>query len=56
MSAIARTGEIRNVYKILVRKTEKKRPLVRLMRRWNGNIKMDPKETRCNCVYWIHLV
>jgi hypothetical protein len=34
-------GKMRNVYKILVRKTEGKRPLGRPRRRWENNIKMD---------------
>jgi hypothetical protein len=34
-------GEMRNVYKILVRKPEGKRPLGRLRRRWEDNIKVD---------------
>jgi hypothetical protein len=34
-------GEKRNVYRLLVRKPEGKRPLGRLRRRWIDNIKMD---------------
>jgi hypothetical protein len=34
-------GEIRNAYKILVRKPEGKRPLGSLRRRWECNIGMD---------------
>jgi hypothetical protein len=33
-------GEMRNVYKILVGKSERKTPLVRPRHRWEGNIKM----------------
>jgi len=38
---IARTGEMRNAYKILVGKHERKRPIVRPRRRWENNIRMD---------------
>jgi hypothetical protein len=34
-------GEKRNVHRLLVRKQEGKRPLVRPRCRWVGNIKMD---------------
>jgi hypothetical protein len=34
-------GEKRNVYRVLVRKPEGKRPLGRPRRRWVDNIKMD---------------
>jgi hypothetical protein len=37
-------GEMRNVYKILVRKPEGKRPLGRPGHRWEGNIRIDLKE------------
>jgi hypothetical protein len=37
-------GEKRNVYTILVRKPEGKRPLGRLRSRWVDNIKMDLRE------------
>jgi hypothetical protein len=39
---VARMGEKRNVYRLLVRKTEGKRPLGRPRHRWIDNIKMDP--------------
>jgi hypothetical protein len=38
---IARTGEKRNVYTLLVAKPEGKRPLGRPRRRWVDNIKID---------------
>jgi hypothetical protein len=38
---VARMGEKRNVYRLLVGKPEGKRPLGRLRRRWIGNIKME---------------
>jgi hypothetical protein len=37
---VARMGEMRNVYKILVGKPEGKRPLRRSRRRWEDNIGM----------------
>jgi hypothetical protein len=37
--------EITNAYTILVGKPEGKRPLGRLRRRWEDNIKMDLRET-----------
>jgi len=37
----ARMGEMRKVYKILVRKTEEKISLGRLKRRWEDNIRVD---------------
>jgi hypothetical protein len=38
---VARMGEKRNVYRLLVGKPEGKRPLGRPRRRWINNIKMD---------------
>ena len=38
---VARMGERRDVYRVLVGKTEGKRPLWRPRRRWENNIKMD---------------
>jgi hypothetical protein len=38
---VARMGETRNGYRILVGKPEGKRPLGRPRRRWVDNIKMD---------------
>jgi hypothetical protein len=38
---VARMGEKRNVYKILVGKPEGKRPMGRSSRRWVDNIQMD---------------
>jgi hypothetical protein len=39
--------EGRGVYRVLVRKSEGKRPLVRPKCRWEDNIKMDFKELEC---------
>jgi len=38
---VARIGETRGVYRVLVGKPEGKRTLGRPMRRWVGNIRMD---------------
>jgi hypothetical protein len=38
---VARMGETKNVYRLLVGKPEGKRSLGRLRRRWTDNIKMD---------------
>jgi hypothetical protein len=38
---IARVGERKGVYRVLVGKPEGKKPLGRLSRRWEDNIKMD---------------
>jgi hypothetical protein len=41
---VARTGEERGVYRVLVGRPEGKRPLGRPRRRWEDNIKMDLRE------------
>jgi hypothetical protein len=41
---VARMGEDRGVYRVLVGKPEGKWPLGRPRRRWEGNIKMDLQE------------
>jgi hypothetical protein len=48
-------GEKRNAYRILVRKSECKRPLGRPRRRWVDNIKMDLREIGWNGMNWIDL-
>jgi hypothetical protein len=40
-------GEMRNVYKIVVRKPEVERPMARLKCKWGDNIRMDHKEIEC---------
>ena len=52
---IARTGERRSVYGILVRKPEGKRPLGRPRPTWGDNIRMDIQEVGCGGMYWIDL-
>jgi hypothetical protein len=41
---VARMGEMRNAYRILVGMPEGKTPLGRPRRRWEDNIKMDLRE------------
>jgi hypothetical protein len=38
---VARMGEVRKVYKVLVRKPKGKRPIGRLRRRWEDGIRID---------------
>jgi hypothetical protein len=52
---VAHMGEGRNVYRVLVGKTEGKRPLGRPRRRWEDGIKMDLGEIGWGGVEWIHL-
>jgi hypothetical protein len=52
---VARSGEKRNAYKILVGKPEGKRPLVRPRYRWEDNIRMDLREIDWGGISWIHL-
>ena len=40
-------GERRGVYRVLVRKPEGKKPLGKLRRRWDNNVKMDLQEVGC---------
>jgi hypothetical protein len=52
---VARMGEKRNVYRLLVEKPEGKRPLGRPMRTWINNIKIDILERVLGDVDWIGL-
>jgi hypothetical protein len=52
---VARMGETRNAYKILVGNPEGKRPLERRRRRWVDNIKMDLREIGWDGRDWIDL-
>ena len=45
--------ESRGVYRVLVGKSEGKRPLGRPRRRWVDNIKMNLQEVRCEGMDWI---
>ena len=52
---VARMGEGRGVYRILVGKPEGKRPLERPRRRWEDNTKVDLQEVGCEGMHWIEL-
>jgi hypothetical protein len=52
---VARKGEGRNVYRVLMGKPEGKRPLGRPRCRWENGIKMDLREIGWGSVEWIHL-
>jgi hypothetical protein len=43
-------GEMGGVYRVLVGKSEGKRPLGRPRRRWEDNIKMDLPEVGCGVI------
>ena len=47
---VARMGEERGTYRVLVGKPEGKRPLERPRRRWVDNIKMELQEVGCGYV------
>jgi hypothetical protein len=48
-------GEEGGAYRVLVGKTEGKRPLGRPRRRWVLNIRMDLQEVGCGYMDWIGL-
>jgi hypothetical protein len=52
---VARMGEERKVYKVLVGKPEGKRPLGSPRRRWEDGIRMDLREIGLGRVDWIRL-
>jgi len=53
---VARMGEERVVYRVLVGKLEGRRPLGRPRRRWVDNIRMDLQKVGCRYFDWIGLV
>jgi hypothetical protein len=53
---VARTEEVRDVYRVLVGWSEDQRPLGRPKRRWEDNIKMDLREIEIDGTNWIQLV
>ena len=53
---VARMGEERGVYRVLVGKPEGRRPLGRPRRRWADNIRTDLQEVGCVYMDWIGLV
>jgi len=52
---VARMGEERGVYRVLVGKLEGRRPLGRPRRGWVDNIRMDLQEMGCRYMDWIGL-
>jgi len=52
---VARMGEERGMYRFLLGKPERKRPMGRPRRRWVDNIRMDLQEVGCGYVDWIGL-
>jgi len=52
---VARIGEERGVYRVLVGKPEGKRPLGRPRHSWVDNIRMYLQEVECGYMVWIGL-
>jgi len=52
---VARMGEERWVYRVVVGKPEGRRPLGRPRRRWADNIRTDLQEVGCEYMDWIGL-
>jgi hypothetical protein len=52
---VARIGEGRGIYRVLVEKSEGKRPLGRPRRRWEDNIKLDLREIDIDGANWFRL-
>ena len=52
---VARMGERRGVYRVLVGKPEGRRSLGRTRHRWEDNIKMDLQVVGCGGMDWIEL-
>jgi hypothetical protein len=48
-------GESRGLYRVLVGRSEGKRPVGRTKRRSEDDIKTDFQEVRCGDMDWIHL-
>jgi hypothetical protein len=52
---VARIGERRSVYRVLVGNPEGKKPLERPRRRWQDYIKVNLQEVGCEGMGWIEL-
>ena len=52
---VARMGEERGVYMVLLGKPEGRRPLGRPRRRWVDSIRMDLQEVGCGYMDWVGL-
>jgi len=50
---VARMGEEKGVYRVLMGKPEGRRPVGRPRRRWVNNIRMALQEVRCGYMDWI---
>jgi len=48
-------GEETGVYRVLVGKSDRRRPLGRPRPRWEDKIRMDLREVGCKCVDWMEL-
>jgi hypothetical protein len=48
-------GEERGMYRVLVGKPDRKRPLGTPRHRWKDNIRMELQEVGCGDMYWIGL-
>ena len=55
MGHVARIGERRGVFRLLVRKPKGKRPHERHRRRWEDDIKMDLQVVGCWGMDWVEL-
>jgi hypothetical protein len=47
-------GARKGAYRVLTRRPEGKRPLGRLRRRWEGNVKTNPNEMVWEGIDWIN--
>jgi hypothetical protein len=56
VGCVARMGEKKNAYRLLVGKPKRRRPLGRPRRRWLDNIRIDLVEVGWGDVDWIGLV
>jgi hypothetical protein len=52
---VARMGEGRDVYRVLVGRSEGKRPVERRRRRWEDNIKLDLRDIGIDGANWFRL-
>jgi hypothetical protein len=48
--------ERRGLYRVLVEKSEERRPLGRPRSRWEDNIEIDLQKLGCGSIDWSHLV
>ena len=52
---VARMGDRRGVYRVMMGKPEGKRPLGSSRRKWEYNIKIDLREVGCRGMDWVKL-